>query len=193
MASDDPRRPGPGKGRRNDIPWNKIQSAYEGGETNITTLAQTFGVKRDSIAKHRDKEKWATKGQIAEAARSNVIDMATRRAVEQLGGQQAITAAASDIANNLQRIPALYAKAGNLIDTMIDKAINGTLKLGVTQGETTALNDILGAMSKYTRDNRLDAGLKEGTASTDASKSDDDEQRVEQAVLIVRERKAEVA
>lgn len=200
MASDDSKR---GKGRRNDIPWSEIQAAYEGGETNISALAKRFGVKRDSIAKRRDKENWATKGQIADAARSNVIDLATRKAIEQLGGEDAVVAdAAAAIATNLQAIGPLYAKAAQLLDRTIDRAlrlgqkdkegnfVKDALILGDHQGETTAVSDILNALSKFTRDNRLDAGLKEGTPTSDASRTDEeDEQRVEQAVLIVRERK----
>lgn len=201
MASDGSKRSG--RGRRNDIPWNEIQAAYEGGETNISALSKRFGVKRDTIAKRRDAEKWATKGQIADAARSNVIDLATRKAIEQLGGEESIVAdAAAAIENNLRAIGPLYAKAAKLLDRTLERAlrlgqkddsgqfVKDALILGDHQGETTAVSDILNALSKFTRDNRLDAGLKEGTPTADADKKpDEDDQRVEQAVLIVRERK----
>lgn len=196
MASDGSKRSG--RGRRNDIPWNEIQAAYEGGETNISALAKRFGVKRDSIAKRRDKDKWATKGQIADTARSNVIDLASRRALEKLGGEQAVEQIADEIVSAIKEIPALHAGAAQLLKRTLNRALGvedpdektSRLVLGDHQGETTAVSDILNAISKFTRDTRLDAGLKEGTATAEASKGEDeDDKRVEQAVLVVRERK----
>jgi hypothetical protein len=67
---------------RESINWSEIRQAFEAGETNISRLSKRFSVKRDSIAKHRDVEQWATSGQLAGTARSNVISLVTRKAIE---------------------------------------------------------------------------------------------------------------
>lgn len=154
-----------GRGRRNDIPWPEIQAAWEGGETNISELSRRFGVKRDSIINRRDKEKWATKGQIAETARAKVIDIVTKRAVESLEKAGTLDASTRAIEHLLEQTIPLYAKAAALLDASLDRAIEGRVRLGATQGETTALTDILSALSKFSRDIRTGAGLREGTPS----------------------------
>jgi hypothetical protein len=205
MSSDGRKRSG--KGRRSDIPWNEIQAAWAEGDNNFSSLEKRFNVKRHTIAKRAKAENWPTKGQVAQVVQSKVIDIATRKAIEDLGGAEAVAATvAADIRTNLQAIGPLYAKAAKLLDRTLERALRlgekddkgnfvpGALILGDHQGETTAVSDILSALSKFTRDNRLDAGLKEGVPTAEAGKAEsEDEQRIEQAVLIVRDRKTEVA
>lgn len=157
-----------GRPRRGSIDWAAIRDAFEKGETNVSTLSRTFGVKRDSIAAHRDREHWATAQQIAGTVKSNVVDIMTRRAVEKIEESGGV-----DVLAELLKMQApLQAKAAKLIDQTMDKALAGQLKLGVTQGETTALNDILGALARFSTDIRKGAGLTDGTPSIGEAVSD---------------------
>lgn len=196
-----PRSPGRTKGKI--IPWADIQAAWEAGETNCSALGRKFGVKHSTIAK-RAKE-WTAKGQVkghvSEAVRSNVISLATGKAIEHLGGSDAIETLSQEMANNVRAIldaqPKLVAKGMALLDRTVDRALNfgkldengkpvaNQIVLGRQQGETEAVVDLLNAISKSTHDGRLINGLKDGTANADASE-EKDAPKVDQAVLVVR-------
>jgi len=182
-----------GRGRRNDIDWAKIRATFEAGETNVTALSRLFHVARGPIIKHRDEEKWTVteqaKEHLREVAKSNVIDIATRKAIESLGGEAAVKQQADAIAAELLAQRPLFRKAGELIDRTFDRALKlgtvddagnpvpGQLILGVAQGETTAVSDLLGALSKFVRDTRLVNGLTDGQASV-SDEEDDGKKRV---------------
>ena len=85
----------------------------------------------------------------------------------------------------------LQAKAAKLIDATMDRALAGKLKLGVTQGETTALNDILSALARFSKDIRTGAGLTEGTPSI--GESNDDKVRLVDWEVIPLPPEAEIA
>ena len=193
MANDKRRR-----GRRSDIDWPAIRAAFEAGETNITALSRKFRVARGPIIKHRDEEKWTVteqaKERIREAAKSNVISIATRKAVEKLGGEAGIQREAEAIAAELLAQRPLFKKAADLLDKTFDRALKlgavdddgnpvpGQLILGIAQGETTAVNDLLGSLSKFVRDTRLANGLNNGVP-TETPEEDDEPLIIEQRRL----------
>jgi hypothetical protein len=175
--------------------WAEVRKAYEAGES-VLSLSKRFGIRRPTIDAHRDKETWIVHptvqmhGEAAKTvqarAQAQVIDIATKRVVEKMEESGALDAHAQAIDTLLQIQAPLYAKAAKLIEKTLDKAIGGTLRLGVTQGETTAVTDILNALSKFSTETRKGAGLRDGTPTV-ASENEDD-RRIEEAVLIVRER-----
>lgn len=177
------------RGRRSDIDWAKIQATYEAGETNVTALSRMFRVARGPIIKHRDAEKWTVnehaKEQIREQAKSNVISMATRQAIDQIGGDEGLKKQAEAIAAELLAQRPLFAKASQLLDKTFTRALNlgktddqgnqlaNQLILGIAQGETTAVSDLLGALSKFVRDTRLANGLADGMPTEGESEGEE--------------------
>lgn len=176
------------RGRRSDIPWALIRAAYEAGETNVTTLSRRFHVARGPIIKHRNDEKWTVteqaKEQLKEQARSNVISLATRQAIESLGGEAGIKEQGDAIAAELQAQRPLLLQARALLTRTFERALRlgqvddhgeqvpGQLILGAAQGETTAVSDLLNALSKFVRDGRLTNGLSDGQSSVGAENDD---------------------
>lgn len=180
-----------------DEQWGELRRAYEAGDS-IVSLSKRFGVSRPTIMVHRDRGAWILQPSlqcqltktdaksVRERATAQVIDIATKRAVEKIeqsGGLDEQVAAVEDL---LRMQAPLYAKAAKLINVTLDKAISGELRLGVTQGETTAVTDILNALSKFSKDTRTGAGLRDGTPTVNGEGEVD--QRVDEIVLVVRDR-----
>lgn len=207
MASDD--STGSGKGGRKVIPWPEIRKAYEAGES-IASLSRRFSVRRHTIAARAQKECWTvqptvhmdakTAKAVQAKAQSNVIDIATKKVVEEFQASGDPEKMAATIAERLKAVAKLDLLALQLLergferalklgvkDPETNKLVEGALILGDHQGETTAINDLLNAKSRLLRDLRLDGGLKDGTPS--AESVDPEEQKVDQLVLVVRERK----
>jgi hypothetical protein len=123
-------KPKRGGGRRSDITevMANVRKAYEDGVTNLSELSRTFTVKRDTIARYRDEEKWATKGQINEAARNKVIDIATRKAVDRVDPE----ALANLIADELKMGAALSGQMLVAAHKLLQKYVKGRV---ITKGE----------------------------------------------------------
>lgn len=161
-----------GRGRRNDIPWAEIQAAYETGETNVSELARKFGVKRDSIAAHIKKGNWVSngqaKGQAVEAARAKVIDIATRKAIDQLGGEQQI---ADEVADALRADLEAHPKIAKLLMDASEQTLEQYIKGGITPGEKQSVADVFNStvqgVAKALSISRDINGLRPGQSSTE--------------------------
>jgi hypothetical protein len=186
--SDDGKRK---KGRRSDVPWPAIRAAYESGETQFVALGRKFDVSRNLIATRAKKEKWAVNAhvseQIADKARSNIIDMATRRTLEKLGGAEAIEAKADAVARELQVQSKLSGKLLDAADSVLDKFLAGGVQPGDKQNEADVLNSLANAVSKAFDAARTIHGLTAGKPSVSSTEAVD--APADQVVLIVRERK----
>jgi hypothetical protein len=183
-------KPKRGRGRRDvSAEIAEVRKAYEDGDTNLSALSKRFGVKRDTIARYRDSENWATKGQINDAARSNVIDIATRKALDKIGGVDHL---AGKIAEELAAQPELIRAAGKLIKRTLDRAlklgekdadgkpVDGQLILGDHQGETTAVSDLLNSTMKFVQSGKLMHGLGDDEPSVG------EEEKATQPFVVVR-------
>lgn len=164
-----------GRGRRNDIPWNDIQAAYECGETNVSELARRFGVKRDSIAAHIKKGNWVSngqaKGQAVEAARSKVIDIATRKAIDQLGGEQQIAdEVAAALRADLEAHPKIAALLMEASEQTLEKYISGDIIPGEKQSKADVFNATVQGVAKALTISRDINGLRPGQSSTEGEK-----------------------
>lgn len=172
------RRPGP----RNDIPWEAVRSIYAQGGVTFAELARRFDTERRTISAHARRERWQTQAEIAQKAQTKIIDMTTRRALEHLGGEEAVAEQIeSGLLANLMAIAPLYTKAARLLNRTFDRALRigvvdedgqaarDALIISVTQGETGAVLDVLSALSKFVRDMRLDSGIKEGVPTLEST------------------------
>jgi hypothetical protein len=161
--SDQPKRPN----RKGEIDWSPIRSAYENeGVTNVSELSRRFKVTRESIIRHRDNDKWRDAAQMSDKVSANVIDIATRRAVENGVVDRITEALNANIESVLSAQPRLLAKLTEYAEKLIDKGINGELLLGKVSGEHEAFNAILSGASRLFRDGRLVAGVPSDEAST---------------------------
>lgn len=155
-----------------DEQWVKVREKFEQGAA-VAALSREYDIRRATIAARAKREAWTvqptvhmdsvTQKAVQQTAQAKVIDIASRRVIEQMEQSGALAEQVRAIDALLQMQVPLYAKAAKLIDATLDRAISGDLKLGVTQGETTALSDLLGALSKFSKDTRTGAGIREGT------------------------------
>lgn len=176
---------------------DEAKRRYEAGES-MASIARALDVRRPTLIAARDRateqgHPWIVQASVQvsevearavrERATAQVIDIATKRAVERMDRDGTLDHAVNDINEHLRIQGPLYGKAAKLLDATFDKAIAGKLKLAATQGETTAVTDLLNALSKFASDTRKAAGLRDGTP-TIASENEDD-RRVDQSVLVV--------
>jgi hypothetical protein len=171
--------------RRRDIPWDDIRAAYEAGNTNFSDLGRRYGVKRHSIAHRARAENWPTKGHIDEATRSNVIDMATRRAVEQMG-DAGIDAKASAIAAELIAQAEIAQLAACAAEKILREYIADQIVPSEKQSKADVFNAVLAGVKRAIEIGREINGLTAGKPSVSTAEKRD--VPVDQIVLIVRER-----
>lgn len=188
-----------------DEEWAAAKALYEtGGVTNVSELARRTGISRNALMRRIREEQWAANGQakeqLAAQAQSNVIDIATGKAIEALGGEKALEALAHEAATSIESVLAsqlpIQAKADQLLDRALDRAlIMGIAPESLTEeqkavgGPLTAadaqiIEGLLRAVSTRTKDGRLINGLVPGVANV--TRDEEEFKPVEQLVLVVR-------
>lgn len=180
--------------RDGEIAWAEIQAKFERG-ASINALSKEYKCARATITWRSKRDEWKKCESLAEVAhdqvRATVIDLTTRKAIEMLGGDAAITRHAEMLAEELRQQGPLFRKMTKLLHRTIDRALNlGTensdrLILGPTQGETQAVADLFTALSKYIRDGRLAHGIADGTPTI--PREDEESPKAEGIVLVVRD------
>lgn len=174
-----------GSGRRSDIPWEAIQERFETGETNVSKLSKEFGVSRQAIIRRRDRDKWTTKQQVADTVRGKVIDIATRKAIENLGGDEKLAdAVAAHIQADLLDHAEIAALAMRASKKTLQDYIDGNIAPGDKQSMADVFDKVMSGAGKGIDFSREINGLRPGQPST---QKEGEEQRVDEAVLVVRE------
>lgn len=151
------------------IDWEAIKKAFESGETNVSALSKKFGPSRNAIMARRDKETWQTRQQVGNLAHSKVIDIATRRAADKLGGIDAI---ADDIVSDLSAHLELSRIAVKAAQYTADRFFEGKIQPSRMQNEADVLNSLLMALGRAATIGREVHGLRPGTPSVSTEEAD---------------------
>jgi len=183
-----------GQGRRTDIPWADIRTAYESGEeTGFEALGRKFGVDGRTVSRRSKSEKWVViADEMQRRTHSNVIDLATRKAVEQLGGDAGIEAQAHSIVENLRRHAEIETLLLDVAKVSLEEAKSGKFTM-VSDRVTTAeaRERAVNAAAKAIDKSREIHGLTAGRPSIE--QGDDAPKKAERLLLIVREPQKESA
>lgn len=194
---DKPRRRG--KGRRSDIPWEEIRAAYASGETNYSELGRRFDCSPDSISRRAKQENWPTKAELLNSVGAKVIDIGTKKAIDRLGGEEKLAeSVAASVEDALQRHLGLEARLLDVATSTLDllkKQLADQKRTGLRQGthssEAEEIKQSIEAVVKAIDASRMVRGLRPGQPST--ASEGDDEKRIDQVVLVVREHAAKTA
>lgn len=168
------------RGRRPDLPWPDIRAAYEAGETSWTSLGRKFGggrpIRRQTIAKHAMDENWTVRrtaqAEVHARAGAKIIDIATKRAIAQMGGEAAIDAQASTIAAELRSQGSIATKLSQAAEMVLDDFLAGNIEPGDGQNKADTLASIAGAIMQSFKAARLIHGIVDGKPSTNESNAD---------------------
>lgn len=160
---------------RGVIPWAEIRRTFEiEGITNIAELHRRFGVKRDYIAKRRDREQWQVQSQEAALLRSKIVDIKTRRTIDMV---------AHDIAREFADNPDLEGLVNaelinavtlarltrQYLEDALTKAVEapGSVARGRGRGTFDAVNAAVAAVRNFNGLIRDIAGLLPGKPNQD--------------------------
>jgi hypothetical protein len=194
----DPKKP---RGLSDDQ-WAEVQAKFGSG-SSISELEREYGVRRATIRDRAKREGWTVQvtvqvdgvntGQplgevVQKRARANVIDIATKRAIEQIEASGAVDEAAGTIAEELIISRRLALKMAQAMESFIDGVVAKEYKPSdapATRDMAQFMKDVQGAYKIHLSTIREDAGLKSGQATV--AKDDADNKVSEVAFRIVRE------
>ena len=162
--------------------WAEMRAAFEAGESEAS-LSRRFVVDRKTIRSRRAREQWiphvsaqvgkAEATTIRDRAKAQVIDIATKRAVEAAVEDGSIAAAAAAIVADVQSGLLRHAEIErHLLDLALDtvqRSIDGRLRPGVTSSEAAERKDAVAAARMAIDLSRDIAGLRPGQASDSAA------------------------
>ena len=166
---------------RTDTDWVALQEEYERTPKTqgmVTRLARKYDCASSSLYARRLRDGWrdlkvAEVNEIAltikESVKTNVIDIMTKRAYANLGGEAGIDAAANEMAESLAEellaTPRILRKLTAYAENMIDRGMSRELDLGDKAGDHDAFNAILTGASKLMAMVREAHGLTNGIAT----------------------------
>lgn len=176
--------------------WAEVRKAYETElpPPSIATLSKRFGVKRDTIQRHRDDIEqpggpWVPNGQsigqmtdrqraaVTERARAKVIDIGTRQAVDTAissGAMQKIAESAVAQAVNYAELEALMIEfAKDTLERALGKDPKKTLRSGTHTSEAGERKDAMTAAQIAIDKSREMRGKRPGVPSIAAEDEDD--------------------
>lgn len=146
----------------------------EAGES-YHSVARLLKIRRQTIMLWADKEHWIipvrttepenelVRQEIKEQVRSSVIDISTRKAVEQI----ASTGALDDMILDLTSDVRMTSRLGQSVDKTIDRFLEGKILPGKMQNEADVLKSVIIAAKSYAELRRTMAGKGSGDASID--------------------------
>jgi hypothetical protein len=193
--------------------WAHVRAAYERGES-ILSLSKRFGVKRDTIAARRDKDCWVIGGVdgaaagspighmpnreavriVREQTQGKVIELASRKAVDQMVEAGAVDQIAADIALAVATHGRLGRKITALLEQYVDfglgegptKQVKNGEKLpiapnimpGTNQSHADVIRSLVAAGEGAVHLVREIAGLRPGQPSSSAHSAKNKQQRL---------------
>lgn len=171
--------------RRNDIDWQTIRTEYEQGIPRAQ-LARKHGVSDMQIFRRSKDEGWVGGriGRLKYAAevRERVIDTAAKRVIEDARIEDAIV----EIGASLSLHPIVAKELMETAREMLRRFRNNEITAGPTQSDADVFDKVLSGIEKAFRISREINGLDRGRKSL--AESSDENAKVDQAILVVRER-----
>lgn len=188
--------------------WVEVRAAYEAGDT-IVALSERFGVRRQTIQQRRDREAWTVRPTVQmdgdartvqRRAQAQVIDIGTRRAVEQLESSGVIKVISEAAVDELRATSQASKLAAEYTLEMLRRAVNGEIQPAMSPGEQTEADvarSVLMAYNLFTKTVRENAGIRPGTATVDERPASSGitikHQRIETVKVAVDERGRKLA
>ncbi|HET9029255.1 MAG TPA: hypothetical protein VFN49_03690 [Candidatus Aquilonibacter sp.] len=161
-------------GKHRGLPLERkadLKKRYEAGEP-VAKLSREFGVRRHTIAEWAKKETWTVHVSVQvdaktvqQRAQSNVIDLASRKAVEQAEADGTIDEIKESIAAHLLATAEADKLAGEYMVDLLEKAKAGAITPAASPGEQTIADvakAVMAAYRTFTATVRENAGIKTG-------------------------------
>jgi hypothetical protein len=170
----------------------KARDLYESGES-IAAVSRATGIRRQTLCKLRDKEGWQvrpsvqvdarTTKTVQQRAQAQVIDITTRRVVDEVVDSGIIGMQADLIARTIEEHAVLAAEMVAYAREVIADARAGRIEIPRTQTTADLANAVAGIVARAISISRDVAGLRSGQASTGKSNDSDEPIRIEQRRL----------
>ena len=180
----------------------EARRAYESGES-MASIAQRLKLRRETLRSIAIRETWedlqtaqptappTAQRTAQKRARGEVIDMMTRRAVEQIEQSGVIEEQADYIAKALSA----HGRVADLLMTYAEKqlrrAVEGSIQPGERQSEADVMNAIISAVAKAFSASREIGGVKAGQMSAESGPKVDPHVTVTVRRLPTREERKE--
>jgi len=162
--------------------WAEARKAYESGESE-QALSKRLSVDRKTIRTRKVREAWiphveaqvgkAESEAIRQTVRSNVIDMASRRAIDDAQADGTIDAIAAEVKSGLALHGTIELLALSFAQQTLQMAVDRKLRRGKNSSEANERKDAMAAVALAIEMSREIAGKRPGTpsvATDDAAK-----------------------
>jgi hypothetical protein len=164
----------------------QARKAYEGGEP-MASVARRLDIRRPTLIAARDRDRdrgdpWIVQASvqvsptdvraIQERAKSNVINMATRQAMEDAVANGTVSRMKAQIENDLKRHGKLAKMLMDYAEQMLQKGIDGDITPSEKQSAADVFNAVIMGVGRAIEKSRQIGGLQDGDASADSTGED---------------------
>jgi hypothetical protein len=173
----------------------EARAAYEQQGAPLAILADRLGCHRTTLRRIKERDNWivpvdvpvahgGTRAEIHKRAQSNVIDLASRRAVAKAEASGAIEHIGHVIAEELVATQEAAKLASEYMINVLERAKNGLIEPATEQTEADVAKAVMSAYKTFQSTVRENHGLRAGTPSI--PKDDDADRVTEVRFTIVR-------